>query len=228
MTPPLEPSSSDARSGDAKKPFYKNPFLIAFVVGAVSLTILPFLQKTQLRAPEPISHLGDWSLVDQWGKPLGSKELAGKVWVASFFFSRCPSICPKQQKDFVTILEHVDDLPQAIELVSFSVDPDYDKPEILNAYARKLDASGATKNKWHLVTGAKDQLKDILIKRFMVDMGDARALDGSADLFDISHSAKFVLVDQNGAVRGYWSSDDLGRGNLINAARLLAKRGPNP
>jgi protein SCO1 len=213
---------------EAKKPLYKNPFLIAFVVGAVALTVLPFLQKTQLRAPEPISHLGDWSLVDQWGKPLGSKELAGKVWVASFFFSRCPSICPPQQRDFLKILDHVDDLDAPIELVSFSVDPEHDKPEILNAYERKLDATGTTKGKWHLVTGSKETLKDILIKRFMVDMGDARALDGSADLFDISHSAKFVLVDQNGAVRGYWSADDLGRGNLINAARLLAKRGPNP
>ena len=218
----------DAAVAGAKKPFYKNPFLIGFVVGALILTILPFLQRTQLRAPEPISHLGDWSLVDQWGKPLGSKELAGKVWIASFFFARCPSICPTQQKDFLKILDHVDDLDQPIELVSFSVDPDNDKPEVLNAYARKLDASNATKGKWHLVTGSKETLKDILIKRFMVDMGDARALDGSADLFDISHSAKFALVDQNGAVRGYWSSDDLARGNLINAARMLAKRGPNP
>ncbi len=213
---------------EGKKPFYKNPFLIGFVVGALALTILPFLQKTQMRAPEPISHLGDWALVDQWGKPFGSKELAGKVWVASFFFSRCPSICPPQQRDFLKVLDHVDDLEQPIELVSFSVDPEHDKPEVLNAYARKMDATGATKNKWHLVTGSKETLKDILIKRFMVDMGDARALDGSADLFDISHSAKFVLIDQNGAVRGYWSSDDLGRGNLVNAARMLAKRGPNP
>lgn len=211
-------------TGEEKKPFYKNPFVLAFAIGVIVLTALPFLQKTQLRAPEPISRLGDWSLVDQWGKPLGNKEMSGKVWMASFFFSRCPSICPGQQKAFLSMLKHVDDLEQPIELVSFSVDPDFDKPEVLNAYARKLGADP----KWHLVTGSKEQLKDILIQRFMVDMGDARALDGSAELFDISHSAKFVLVDQNGAVRGYWSADDQGRGNLINAARMLAKHGPNP
>lgn len=222
MSSPEAPGAQPG-SGD-KRPLWKNPFLIAFLLGALALTVLPFLQRTQLRAPEPISHLGDWSLVDEWGKPLGNKELAGKVWVASFFFSRCPSICPPQQKAFIKVLDHVEDLEQPIELVSFSVDPDFDKPEILNAYERKLGAN----DKWHLVTGSKEQLKDILVKRFMVDMGDPRALDGSADLFDISHSAKLVLVDQNGAVRGYWSSDDLGRGNLINAARLLAKRGPNP
>lgn len=207
-----------------KTPIWKNPFAIAFVVGAIVLTVLPFLQRTQLRAPEPISQLGKWQLVDQWGKPIGNEQMLGKVWIASFFFSRCPSVCPKQQQDFITVLKHVDDLKQPIELVSISVDPEHDTPEVLNAYARKLGPSP----KWHLLTGSKDALKEIVVKRFLVDMGDPRAIEGSADLFDISHTAKLALVDQNGALRGFWSNDDLGRGNLINAARLLAKRGPNP
>ena len=207
---------------------WKNPFAIGFVVGAVILTVLPFLQKTQLRAPEPISQLGKWQLTDQWGKPIGDQQMLGKVWIASFFFSRCPSVCPQQQKDFITILDHVEDLSEPIELVSISVDPEHDKPEVLNAYARKLGPSARVAANWHLLTGSKDALKDIVIKRFLVDMGDPKAIDGNADLFDISHTAKLALVDQNGALRGFWSNDDLGRGNVINAARLLAKRGANP
>jgi protein SCO1/2 len=205
-------------------PVWKNPFAIAFVVGAVVLTVLPFLQETQYRAPAPISQLGTWELVDQRGKPLSSEHMLGKVWIASFFFTRCPSICPKEQVDFVTILKHVDDLTQPIELVSISVDPAHDTPEVLNAYARKVGAHP----RWHLVTGSRDALQDLLVKRFLVDMGDRKAIEGSADLFDISHSAKLALIDQNGALRGFWSSDDQGRGNIINAARMLARRGPHP
>lgn len=211
----------------AGTPLWRNPFAIAFVVGAVVLTVLPFLQRTQLRAPEPISQLGQWQLIDQGGKPFGNQQLLGKVWIASFFFARCPSVCPKQQQDFITILSHVDDLEQPIDIVSISVDPEHDAPEVLKGYARKLSA-GQPHPRWHLLTGTKDALKDIVIKRFLVDMGDPKAIDGSADLFDISHTAKLALVDQNGALRGFWSNDDLGRGNLINAARLLAKHGANP
>lgn len=227
MTPGA--SAGDAGGADVKRPFWKNPFLLAFVAGAVILTVLPFLQRTQLRAPEPISRLGEWSLVDQWGKPIGDKELKGDVWIASFFFTRCPTICGPQQKAFVSMAKHFDDLAKPPKLVSFTVDPEFDHPEVLNAYARKLaGATGADVSTWRLATGSKEALADILVKRFLVDMGDKRALDGDASLFDISHSAKFVLVDQDGAVRGYWSADDEGRGNLINAARLLVKHGPNP
>jgi hypothetical protein len=69
-------------------------------------------------------------------------------------------------------------------------------------------------------------MKDLLVKRMFVEVGERTELPG--ELFDIAHTSRFVLVDQNGDVRGYWTTDDLGRGNLINAARLLWKRGPNP
>lgn len=216
----------------AKTPVYKNPFVIAFVIGAVVLTVLPFMQGMVMRAPKPLSSLGRWELVNEQGQPISNESLKGQVWIASFFFSRCPSVCPQQQADFQKILTHVDDLradgKPPIKLVSFSVDPEFDTPAVLKAYAEKRGADPKT---WSFVTGSEADLKALLVDRMMADMGERTVLpqkgpDGE-ELFDISHLNKFVLIDQNGDVRGFWGTDDLARGNLINAARLIWKRGPD-
>ena len=104
------------------------------------------------------------------------------------------------------------------------MDPSYDFPEVLNAYARKRNAP---RDRWKFLTGSEAQLQELLIKRMRVEMGAPRPIEGT-DLIDISHANKFALIDQNGDVRGFWSTDELARGNLINAARMLATRGANP
>jgi protein SCO1/2 len=207
-----------------KKPLWKNPFVVAFVGGVVAITVLPFLQRMSLRAPPPIASIGSYTLVDERGAPFGSAQLKGNVYIASFFFTRCPSVCPAQQESMKKILRHIDDV-KGITLVSFTVDPEHDTPEVLAAYANKM---GAPAGAWKFLTGSESAMRELLVKQFLVAMGERKALDGSADLYDIAHSAKFALVDQNGELRGFWSTDDLGRGNIINAARMLAKYGPNP
>jgi protein SCO1/2 len=227
----VSPSLADALDPgpEVKVPVYKNPFVIAFVIGAIILTILPFAQRMFLKAPPPIASLGDWSLVDQDGQPLTDDSLRGQVWIASVFFSRCPSICPAQQAAFGKILDHVGDLndddKKPIRLVSFTVDPEFDQPAVLKAYA---DKRGKPLSQWTFATGDEKALKSLLVERMFLEVGEKRALPGDAGLFDIAHAAKFVLIDQNGDVRGYWDTDELARGNLINAARLIWKRGPNP
>lgn len=210
-----------------KGPWWKNPFIIAFFLGAAGLTVLPLLQQQVMRAPPPVSSLGSWHLLDEHGQTISDETLKGQVWIASFFFSRCPSICPVQQADFHKILEHVADLKsddkKPIHLVSFSVDPAYDTPAVLKAYATRHSAPPGL---WSFVTGDPAALTDLLVKRMMIDVGERMPLPGSPDLFDIGHAARFVLIDQNGDVRGFWGTDELARGNLINAARLLWKRGP--
>lgn len=233
--------AGEAAAGLAAKklPLWKSPFVIAFVLGAIVITVLPFLQRATLRAPEPIGSLGSWQLVDEQGKPFGSADLKGKVWIASFFFTRCPSVCVPQQQALLSLQPHLEDLRgragvSPIEIVSFTVDPEHDTPAALSAYEQKmLQAAGAPADShraddWKLLTGDREALKALLIQRFYVEMGEKKAIEGKADLFDISHVSRFALVDQNGDLRGYWSTDDLGRGNLINAARLLAKQGPRP
>jgi protein SCO1/2 len=228
--------SSEAASEALPPPWWskplKNPWLVAFVIGALTLTVLPFIQRLSLRAPPPVLSLGPWQLIDQWGKPIGSDTLEGTVWVASFFFTRCPSVCPKQQQEMKKLLAHVDDLDGKIKLVSFTVDPDYDRPAQLNAYAKKLGADAAL---WSFVGGDPSAMRDLVVGKFKLAMGDKTPASGHAvsaqddsAIFDIAHAAKFVLVDQRGDVRGFWSTDDEGRGSLVLAARLLAKHGPEP
>ncbi len=225
----MSPESVSDDEPVTRVPFYKNPFIIAFFFGAAMLTLLPVLQSLVMRAPPPVASLGDWNLVDHDGQPISDDSLRGQVWVASFFFSRCPSVCPQQQADFKNILSHVEDLKsddkKPIKLVSFSVDPEFDTPAVLKAYA---DQRGVASDRWSFVTGDAAALTDLLVKRMMVHVGERTALPGQPDLFDISHVARFVLIDQNGDVRGYWGTDELARGNLVNAARLLWKRGPQP
>jgi protein SCO1/2 len=221
----MAPAPDDASGKAPHVPFWKNPFVLAFLIGAAILTVLPVIQARTLKAPPPISHLGTWSLVDEHGHAFGSEDLKGHVWIASFFFARCPSICPQLQQDFKKLAPHMEDLADPPRLVSFSVDPEADTPEVLKAYAAKLGAQHAT---WTFVTGPLEQMRDLLVNHMFVDMGARESLQGAEGLYEISHAAKFVLVDQNGDVRGAWGTDEGSRGNLINAARLLVKHGPNP
>ncbi len=208
-----------------KEVVFRYPFAAAFVAGAVCLTVLPFCQKQFLRAPPPIGSLGNWELVDESGKPFGSVDLKGKVWVASFFFTRCPGACADEDATAGKILRHVEDLAgkagvAPIALVSFTVDPTRDTPEVLAAEATRR---AVPRGRWKLLTGDPVRVRDLLVNRFKVEMGDAPDDKGK-----IRHSRKLALVDQNGDVRGFWDADELARGNLINAARLLAKSGPRP
>jgi protein SCO1/2 len=209
-------------------PLWKSPFLIAFFVGAVTLTILPVLASMTLRAPPPIASLGTWKLVDHDGNEISNESLRGQVWIASVFFSRCPSVCPRQQKAFASILPHLEDLrapdKKPVRLVSFSVDPGFDTPAVLRAWAEK---NHADLSRWSLVTGAEADVKKLLVERMFLEVGQKTPVPGT-DLFDIAHASRFALIDQNGDVRGFWPTDDLGRGNLINAARLIWKKGPKP
>lgn len=212
----------------ARPPVWKNPYVVGFVLGAVALTVLPFFQRMSLRAPEPITSVGPWQLTDETGQPFTSAELKGKVWIASFFFARCPSICPKLMEAQAKLLPQLEDLGDdegeaPVLLVSITVDPENDTPEVLKAYATKLQAPPG---RWKFLTGDRERIKELAIKGFLLGVGDRQAV--TPDVYDIVHSGKLALVDQNGDVRGYWDTDDGGRSAIVSAARLLAKHGPNP
>jgi protein SCO1/2 len=176
-----------------------------------------------LTAPPPRADLGHWSLVDQTGAPVGDAELRGKVWIAGFFFTRCPTVCPGLMQKLAAVVKSTDDIGDRIHVVAFSVDPEHDTPSVLSDYAQKLQAPA---DRWTFVTGARAEVEKLLVGKMFVDVGQAKPLPGNADLVDISHSMKFALIDQNGMLRDFWSSDDDSVGQLINAARMLAHEGP--
>lgn len=203
----------------------KNPYVIGFLVGAALLTAYRFLATATLRAPAPIADLGAWTLVDQDGAAFGSQQLAGDVYVASFFFTRCPTVCPslmdKQKRMQKAVADLGDEEGESkVRFLAITVDPAHDTPAVLKDYAGKLGADPA---RWTFLTGDRAVVEDLLVKRMMVGVGEQKP----GDLFDIAHSTRFALVDQKGRLRALWPTEEEQLGNLINAARLLANEGPD-
>jgi protein SCO1/2 len=169
--------------------------------------------------PEPppvLAELDSFSLTDQRGETFGSEELAGEIWVANFFFTTCPSICPRLMDVVKGVRDDLDSSGlEDIMVVSISVDPGRDTPERLAEYAglREIDAA-----RWRLLTGPEEQIES-LAERFLLAIGGRT--ERGPGIYDIAHSAKLVLVDGDGAIRGYFSSEGDGPRRIVVAARQL-------
>ena len=155
-------------------------------------------------APLPtLGQVGAFSLLDQQGRAVSAESLRGKVWVAAFFFTRCPTICPRITRRMRALQVATSGSARPLSLVSFSVDPENDTPQVLLAYAQHYGADLAT---WAFLTG------DLaVVQRTVVD-GFKLALDGkpdpNAENGGIIHGSHLVLVDRTLAIRGYYRTDD--------------------
>lgn len=201
---------------EPKRPFWKSPFVWAFVLGAVVLTILPVMQRWFLKAPPPIAPLTQWTLsaVDD-GATFGSEQLRGRVYLVAFAPGSCDAACVDRQRAFGRGLDHTDDLGTSVHLVSFA------KQEATPSL------KGLASGRWHLVTGSDEQLVPVLAS-FHAAWSVFANTDAGVTLEQRLSLPAFAVVDQDGQVRGFWRDDAAGRGNAINAARLLAKYGPAP
>ena len=145
-----------------------------------------------------LTRLPAFSLLDQDGKELASHDLYGHVWVANFVFTRCRASCPVQTALMQRLQVELKDSAswKHTRLVSISVEPEYDRPEVLASYIddRKLETS-----QWHFLTGAKDDVWSLIRKGFKLPVADAAE---NANM-PIMHSNMIVLVDWEGRIRGY-------------------------
>jgi protein SCO1 len=137
----------------------------------------------------------DFTLTDQSNRTFQSKQqLDGKVWVANFIFTTCSGPCPRMTSQFRKLRDEVQDDPR-LRMVSFTIDPARDTPEALATYGVTF---GADPNKWFFLTGAQQDLHRLSRNTFM--LGD---IDGS-----LEHSSRFVLVDTQSRIRGFYDSSD--------------------
>ena len=166
-----------------------------------------FLLACSKPAPPVIGHVADFKLTDHTGKPFGTAELAGKVWIANFIFTRCTTVCPIFTEKMARLEEKA---PDAIRFVSFSVDPEYDTPPVLTAYAK---AKGADTRRWSFLTGPIDDVRKTVVDSMKVAVDkDPNATDpGMA----IMHGTYFVLVDGKGQIRGVYAMSDESAGKRI-------------
>jgi len=140
-----------------------------------------------------------FSLTNRDGGEIETADLRGQPWVADFIFTSCPGVCPVLTR---RMKELSDDLPaEEVKLVSISVDPENDTPEVLEAYAQK---NGAGPN-WLFLTGEREHIAGVIKDGFKLAY-DPTPGEEAAEA--IVHSNRFVLVDADGVVRGYYNAFD--------------------
>jgi protein SCO1 len=159
------------------------------------------IENLVVQAPVIDFPLPDFTLTDQNKNQVKRADLEGKVWVASFIFTSCPTICPRLTARFATLqaalLENDD-----VRFVSISVDPETDTPEKLSAFATK---HGATSPRWLFLTGDPKVVDATVLTGFKMVL--QRSTAGSVD---ISHAERFCVVDRKAHVRGLFDTSDQG------------------
>ncbi len=170
------------------------------------VTSLLLLVASCQHKSEPLPDLGRvgaFALVDQNGKAVTADTLRGKVWIAAFFFTRCPTICPRITRRMRALQAEASEPASRISFVSFSVDPDNDTPPVLLAYAKQYSADLRS---WSFLTG------DLAVVKSTVVDGFKLALEGkpdpNAENGGIIHGSHLVLVDPALTIRGYYRTDD--------------------
>lgn len=176
----------------------------------------------------PVFTVPPFELVDQRGAPFGSAQLNGKVWVATFFFTSCPSICPRLMDRAQVLAKARDEAGLAFEMVTFTVDPETDTPEVLAAHAKKRRIDTAH---WTFLTGEPGKLEATIVEGFKQAMGTSEPAPSDTvedQALDIAHGVRFVLVDAQGGVRGLYDTDDDGVAEVLGDARALIAQEKTP
>lgn len=133
-----------------------------------------------------------FSFTDQNGKIITNKDYEGKVFVVEFFFTTCPTICPRMNANLIKIQNTFEEFKN-FGVASFTINPDYDTPEILKAYAEKY---GVTNANWHLMTGDKETIYKLSNEGFNLYTAEESEVAGGFE-----HSGNFALIDKNGFIR---------------------------
>ena len=142
----------------------------------------------------------DFSFTNQNGKIITQKDYEGKIYVADFFFTTCPTICPKMTKNMVWLQNQIKNNPKVM-LLSHSVTPDIDSVPVLKKYAIE---KGVIDGKWNLVTGDKKDIYYIARKSYL-----AVKTGKPEELYDMVHTENFVLIDSKRRVRGFYDGTNL-------------------
>ena len=173
-----------------------------WTLALLAIVAMPLARRALGPEAPPLPVLGvvpAFRFIDQDGVAFGPETLGGKPWVADFIFTRCPTVCPLMTEQLAALAPR---LPSHMHLVSFSVEPDYDTPERLRAFAREHGAESA---RWHFLTGDSKDIQRAVTEGFKISLTHEGAEE---DFLSIVHGVHLVLVDTQGRIRGYYDSTD--------------------
>lgn len=134
----------------------------------------------------------DFSFTDQNGNTITNRDYLGKVYVVEFFFTTCPTICPRMNRNLVQIQNTFSEF-ENFGVASFTINPEYDTPKILKEYAEKY---GITNPNWHLMTGDQDKIYELANTGFPLYVAQDTEVEGGFE-----HSGHFALIDKEGFIR---------------------------
>jgi len=160
-----------------------------------------------------------FKFVNQYNDSISDKNLAGKIYVADFFFTSCPSICPVMQRNMLNVYNAFKTDPD-IKILSFTIDPKYDSVKVLKKYADKLGVSG---NTWWFLQGKKDSTYKLAEKNYLVAVSEDKTTPGG-----YVHQGYFVLVDKEKRVRGAYDGTQPEQVNQLIADIKTLKAEPTP
>lgn len=198
---------------------YKKFILLFLALGSLIFIGIYALQKPKKMLPifaprdvnpelvdSTVQHIGNdhkvsaFRFTNQNGKIITQKEYENTIYVADFFFTTCPTICPKMTNNMVWLQKQLKAYPN-VKLLSFSVTPDIDTPEVLKKYALK---KGVDDTRWNLVTGDKKEIYYLARKSYL-----AVKTGKPEEYFDMVHTENFILVDKNKRIRGFYDGTNL-------------------
>lgn len=192
-------------------------FWVLFLLFGFSYPIYRSMNRTLPPELPVIAHVPEFELISENGQRFGSKDLQGRVYLANFVFSRCPTVCPKMLLDLEKIQKRIRGTGKKVAIVTFTVDPEYDNEKVLFDLARKHDANPYT---WTFLTGSD---KEAMFKLYR-DGFKVGVEQNPKDMFDIAHSEKIVLVDGDNRVRGFYSFETNDVNKLMIDVGLLINR----
>jgi protein SCO1/2 len=165
--------------------------------------------KVRARPPAPLlGALPTLSLTDDRGRPFTLASLRGRVWVADFIFTSCPSSCPRLTAYLRRVQDGTRRYGDRVGLLSFSVDPEVDTPERLRAYGAR---HGADPVRWRFVTGDLGMMQRTVVHGFKIHMEAAphpSRRPQPLGIMDIAHGNQLVVLDRQARIRGYFHADD--------------------
>lgn len=160
---------------------------------------LPILGHDKVVDGKTVHHsIPDFSFTNQYGKTINNEFYKGKTYVATFFFTTCPTICPVVSRQMLRIYDKYETNPEIL-LLSHTLDPKRDTVNALKNYAENLEVKAP---KWNFVTGDKKEIRGIVDDYFNIVVDDEGAPGG------INHSGKIVLVDREGHIRSFCEGTD--------------------
>ena len=161
---------------------------------AAAILLLVLTGCARPPGPPVYGQIPTFDLIAETGRPFDRKSLDGKVWVADFIFTTCSGPCPRMSSLMRQVQQAAMAMPE-VRLISFTVDPERDTPAALAQYAARYQAQP---ERWHFLTGPREQLNHLAFDAFK--LGN---VDGS-----LVHSTRLVLLDRHSRIRGYYSSSE--------------------